>query len=46
METRDTVYTLVCVLHLVQSGLLDIRQDTMFGEVFIFLMRPKQEQPG
>ncbi len=38
MEMRDTVYTLVCVLHLVQSGALDIRQDKMFGEVFIYLM--------
>lgn len=37
MEMRDTVYTLVCVLHLVQAGLLDIRQDIMFGEVFIYL---------
>jgi segregation and condensation protein A len=43
MEMRDTVYTLVCVLHLVQAGMLDIRQDKMFGEVFIFLMRQKQE---
>lgn len=43
MEMRDTVYTLVCVLHLVQEGLLDIRQDIMFGEVFIHLMRQEKQ---
>ncbi len=44
MGMRDTVYTLVCVLHLVQAGKLDIRQDEMFGEVFIYLMRKQQPQ--
>ncbi len=42
MEMRDTVYTLICILHLVQAGRLDIRQDTMFGEVFVYLMRQKE----
>ncbi len=45
MGMRDTVYTLICVLHLVQAGRLDIRQDTMFGEVFIYLMSRKQGPP-
>ena len=44
MGMRETVYTLVCVLHLVQAGVLDIRQDKMFGEVFIHLMM--QEKPS
>jgi len=36
-DMRDTVYTLLCVLHLVQHGSLDLKQDKMFGEIFIFL---------
>jgi segregation and condensation protein A len=45
MDLRDKVYTLVCVLHLVQSGALDIRQDILFGEVFI-LRRAPPEPPS
>ena len=40
-EMRDVVYTLLCVLHLVQLGSLDLRQDKMFGEIFIFLPKGK-----
>lgn len=36
-DMRGTVYTLLCVLHLVQLGSLDLRQDKMFGEIFLFL---------
>ncbi len=39
---EDVVYTLLCVLHLVQLGSLDLRQDKMFGEIFIFLPQEKQ----
>jgi segregation and condensation protein A len=38
-DMRDVVYTLLCLLHLVQMGSLDIRQDKMFGEIFIQLLR-------
>jgi segregation and condensation protein A len=37
-DMREKVYTLLCLLHLVQSGSLDIRQDEMFGEIFIRLL--------
>ncbi len=36
-DMRGTVYSLLCLLHLVQSGTLDIRQDELFGEIFIHL---------
>jgi segregation and condensation protein A len=36
-DMRGTVYSLLCLLHLVQSGSLDIRQDELFGEIFIHL---------
>jgi segregation and condensation protein A len=32
---EQTVYTLLCLLHLVQLESIDIRQDKMFGEIFI-----------
>jgi chromatin segregation and condensation protein Rec8/ScpA/Scc1 (kleisin family) len=32
---------LLCVLHLVQHGSLDLRQDKMFGEIFILLPNQK-----
>jgi segregation and condensation protein A len=38
-DIRETVYTLLCLLHLVQSGSVDIRQDEMFGEIFIHLLK-------
>ncbi|MEW6723101.1 MAG: segregation/condensation protein A [Candidatus Micrarchaeota archaeon] len=34
-DMQRLVYTLVCLLHLVQAGSVDIRQDSMFGEIFI-----------
>jgi len=34
---RETVYTLLCLLYLVQLDAIDIRQDEMFGEIFVFL---------
>jgi segregation and condensation protein A len=45
-EMRDVVYTLLCVLHLVQLGSLDLRQDKMFGEIFIFLPKGKPAAPA
>ncbi|MFH0736965.1 MAG: hypothetical protein V1827_00210 [Candidatus Micrarchaeota archaeon] len=36
-DMREKVYTLLLLLHLVCDGELDIRQDEMFGEVFLFL---------
>jgi segregation and condensation protein A len=36
-DIQETVYTLLCLLHLVCDGELDIRQDKMFGEIFIHL---------
>jgi segregation and condensation protein A len=43
---RDTVYSLLCVLHLVQLGSLDLRQDKMFGEIFIYLSKEKPQKPA
>ncbi|MFH1394275.1 MAG: ScpA family protein [Candidatus Micrarchaeota archaeon] len=37
-EKREMVYTLLSVLHLVQEKKIDIRQDKMFGEIFIKLL--------
>lgn len=40
VEGRDmegVVYTLLCLLHLVCDGALDIKQDKMFGEIFVHL---------
>jgi segregation and condensation protein A len=34
-DTQQIVYTLLCLLHLVQSDTIDIRQDELFGEIFI-----------
>ena len=38
-DYQNIVYTLVCILHLVQREEVDIRQDTMFGEIFIKLLK-------
>ncbi|MBD3210087.1 hypothetical protein GF318_01780 [Candidatus Micrarchaeota archaeon] len=35
-DLQKTVYTLLCLLHLVQMDKIDIRQDRMFGEIFIY----------
>ena len=37
LDMQGTVYTLLCVLHLVQLGSLDLKQDKMWGEIFLFL---------
>ena len=34
-EPRAVVYSLVCLLHLVQMENVDVRQDKMYGEIFI-----------
>ncbi|HSB46765.1 MAG TPA: segregation/condensation protein A [Candidatus Bilamarchaeum sp.] len=44
-DLQETVYLLLCLLHLVQSGSLDIRQDDLFGEIFICLLRKEPENP-
>ncbi|MEW6748594.1 MAG: ScpA family protein [Candidatus Micrarchaeota archaeon] len=36
-DMQGMVYTLLCLLHLVCEGSLDIKQDEMFGEIFIHL---------
>lgn len=41
-DFRDIVYTLLCLLHMVQAGVIDIRQDEIFGEIFIHLMEKKK----
>ncbi|MBI5227028.1 segregation/condensation protein A [Candidatus Micrarchaeota archaeon] len=40
-EPTEVVYQLLCVLYLVQKGSIDLKQDTLFGEVFIRLLDPK-----
>ncbi len=35
LNIREKVYTLLCILYLVQTGSIDIRQDTIFGEILI-----------
>ncbi|NYZ74634.1 segregation/condensation protein A [Candidatus Micrarchaeota archaeon] len=39
---QETVYTLLCLLYLVQMGSLDLRQDKLFGEIFIYLKDGKK----
>ena len=36
-DLRKTVYTLLCLLHLVQNESVVLRQDVFFGELFIRL---------
>lgn len=38
-DFRKRVYILLCVLHLAQRESVDIRQDEMFGEIFIRLLQ-------
>ena len=47
-DMHGVVYTLLCILHLVQMGSLDIRQDKMFGEIFIHLRKeaPQAQPPA
>lgn len=35
-DMQRTVYTLLCILHLVQMDAVDIKQDKMYGEIFIY----------
>jgi segregation and condensation protein A len=44
-DLQETVYLLLCLLHLVQIGSLDIRQDDMFGEIFICLLQKNPDNP-
>lgn len=39
---QHTVYTLLCLLYLVQMGSLDLKQDKLFGEIFIYLKDGKK----
>lgn len=34
-DKREKVYTLLCILYLVQSGAIDIKQEIIFGEILI-----------
>jgi chromatin segregation and condensation protein Rec8/ScpA/Scc1 (kleisin family) len=34
-DPRTTVYTLICLLHMVQEGRAVLRQDKLFAEIFI-----------
>lgn len=36
---HQLVYSLICLLHLVQFGHVDIRQDKFYGEIFIQLLK-------
>ena len=36
---REVVYNLLCLLHLVQMKMIDVRQDKMFGEIFIHYIK-------
>ncbi len=40
-DRQELVYTLLSVLHLTQSKEIDIKQDKMFGEIFIKLLESK-----
>lgn len=40
--TRDIIYTLVSILHLTQKEYVDIRQDEIFGELFIFVLKKEE----
>jgi segregation and condensation protein A len=40
---QGIVYTLMCLLHLVQMNTVDIRQDEMFGEIFVYLIEKEKD---
>jgi segregation and condensation protein A len=42
-ERRDVVYALLSILHLTQRELVDIKQDQLFGELFIHLNGKSRE---
>ncbi|VVC03946.1 Segregation and condensation protein A [Candidatus Bilamarchaeum dharawalense] len=37
-DSRQLIYSLICLLHLVQFGKVDIKQDKLYGEIFIRLL--------
>lgn len=37
MDVGATVYTLLCLLYMVQDGAVGLRQDKLFGEIFIHI---------
>lgn len=37
-DVRAIVYTLICLLYLVQRDMVDLRQDEMFGEIFVKIL--------
>jgi segregation and condensation protein A len=41
-DVQKTVYTLLCLLYLVQMGSLDLKQDKLFGEIFIYMKDGKK----
>ncbi len=41
-DLQQTVYLLLCLLYLVQRGAVDLRQDEMFGEIFIRFLGNKK----
>ena len=43
-DRQTTIYTLLCLLHLVQEGSADMRQDKMYGEVFIRLLEGRKKE--
>jgi segregation and condensation protein A len=43
MDHRDMIYTLICLLHMMQEGSAVLRQDRMFGEIFIRLHESKEK---
>ncbi len=42
-DVRKTVYTLLCLLYLVQQDKIDLKQDKIYGEIFIHLNAEKRE---
>ena len=38
-DVRQMIYSLLCLLHVVQLGQVDIRQDKLYGEIFIQLLK-------
>lgn len=42
----EKIYTLLSVLHLTQKQLVDLKQDEVFGEIFIYLLDKKKNDSG
>ncbi len=43
-DSTEIIYTLISILHLVQTKKINIKQDKMFGEIFIFLLDREKEK--